>query len=67
MRVSGQGTSSDYLLRRLARRAPDTLAAYERGEFPSARAAALHAGILKVPTALDLLYRAWHFARLKTP
>ena len=29
------------------------------GEFPSVRAAAIEAGIVKVPTALDLLKRAW--------
>lgn len=40
-----QGTSSAYLLRRLARAAPDTLAAYESGALPSARAAAKAAGI----------------------
>lgn len=40
-----RGTSSAYLLRRLARAAPATLAAYEAGEFSSARAAAKAAGI----------------------
>lgn len=29
------------------------------GEFKSVRAAAIEAGIVKVPSALDLLRRAW--------
>lgn len=48
-----QGNSSSYCLRRLARRAPDVLAAWERGEFPSVEAAYRHA------FALDALRRAW--------
>jgi hypothetical protein len=38
-----QGTSSTYLLRSLARKSLETLAAYERGEFRSVRAAAISA------------------------
>ena len=43
------GNSASYLLRRLARQSPETLEAYERGEFRSVRAAALSAGIVKEP------------------
>lgn len=44
--LAGHGSNNrEHLLRRVARAAPDTLAAYEAGEFPSARAAAKAAGI----------------------
>jgi hypothetical protein len=41
------GTSAAYLLRRLARDHEDIVARYERGEFPSVKAAAREAGIVK--------------------
>lgn len=45
------GTSQTYLLRRLARDAPEILERVKAGEFKSARAAAIEAGIIKpVPT-----------------
>lgn len=52
---SGGGTSAAYLLRRLARdeKHKNILAAYERGEFKSVRAAAKAAGLVKEPTAFD--------------
>lgn len=53
------GTSAAYLLRRLAREHADVLDAYERGEFSSVRAAAKAAGIVKDPTPLRLLQKAW--------
>lgn len=53
------GNSSSYLLRRLARQSPDTLEAYERGEFKSARSAAIAAGIVKPASNLDVLRRVW--------
>jgi hypothetical protein len=56
-RESTESRSS--LLRRLARDAPDVLDAFERGEHKSARAAAIAAGILKPPTPLADLRRAW--------
>ena len=59
---ASQGTSAAYLLRRLARDWPDILAAYERGEYKSARAAALAAGIIKPPDAYKQLCRAWAVA-----
>lgn len=54
-----QGTGSAYLLRRLSRMDGDWLARYEAGEFPSVRAAAIAAGVVKVPTGLDRLRTAW--------
>jgi hypothetical protein len=50
---------AEYLVRRLKRDRPDIAARLGRGEFKSARAAGIAAGILKVPTPLDLLRRAW--------
>lgn len=57
--VSKPGTSTAYILRRLARDAPEVLSAYERGEYKSARAAAIAAGIIKPATRLDILRRTW--------
>lgn len=49
--VQRGSTNSDYLLRRLARDAPEVLERVKAGEFRSARAAAIAAGIIKpVPT-----------------
>ena len=46
-----RGTAQSYILRRLARDAPDVLERVKTGEFKSARAAAIEAGIIKpVPT-----------------
>ena len=46
------GTSQSYLLRRIARDRPDILERVKSGEFKSARAAAIEAGIIKpVPVA----------------
>jgi len=42
-----QGNSSEYVVRRLKRDAPDLAAALARGEFPSARAAGIAAGFVK--------------------
>ena len=53
------GTGSEYLLRRLAKTAPDFLDRYEAGEFKSVRAAAIAAGHIKVATVLDVLEKAW--------
>jgi hypothetical protein len=57
--TKAQGNSATYLSRRIARDRPDILQRMKDGEFPSVRAAAIEAGIVKVPTALDLLKRAW--------
>jgi hypothetical protein len=55
-------TSQKRLLRRLARHAPKILDRYEQGEFKSVRAAAIAAGIVKVPTSLELLQKTWNKA-----
>lgn len=44
--LAAKGSSSAYLLRRIARERPDILEAYERGEYSSTRAAAKAAGIV---------------------
>jgi hypothetical protein len=46
----GRGTAAEYLTRRIARDRPDILAAMKRGEYPSVRAAAKAAGIIKEKT-----------------
>jgi hypothetical protein len=53
------GDGAQYLLRRLAREKPEILAAYERGDFKSVRAAAIAAGIVTLPTPLDQLRKDW--------
>jgi hypothetical protein len=53
------GNSASYIVRRLKRDAPKVAEALARGEYPSARAAGIAAGIVKVPSPLDLLRRAW--------
>lgn len=52
-------TSAERLVRRLKRDAPEIAAALARGEYPSARAAAIAAGIVRVPSVLDRLRRLW--------
>lgn len=59
MSATYQGTSAEYLSRRLLRDAPETFAALERGEFPSVHAAATAAGILRKKTPLERLSRLW--------
>ena len=53
------GNGSEYLLRRLAKTAPDFLDRYEAGEFKSVRAASIAAGHIKVATVLEVLEKAW--------
>lgn len=53
------GTSVSYLVRRLKRDYPEIAEALARGEYPSARAAAIAAGVVRVPTLLDLFARLW--------
>jgi hypothetical protein len=55
-------TNADYLTRRIARDRPDILARMKAGEFPSVRAAAIEAGIVKRDTPLVKLTRAWNAA-----
>jgi hypothetical protein len=63
IRSSRHGTSSDYLLRRMLRDCPEYVARYERGEFPSVRAAAIAAGIVKVPSAEEKAVKAFRKAQ----
>lgn len=56
------GTGSEYLLRRLAKTAPDILDRYEAGEFKSVRAASIAAGHIKVATVLERLLKLWEKA-----
>jgi len=60
---SSQGTCSAYLLRRLSRMDGDWLDRYEAGEFKSVRAAAIAAGIVKVPCVLNRLRVRRHSPR----
>jgi hypothetical protein len=48
-----QGNAASYLARRIARERPDILERMKKGEFESVRAAAIEAGIIKVPTLFD--------------
>ena len=52
-------TNADHLRRRLARSAPGVLAAWERGEHPSVRAAAKAAGIIKDKTLIERAMALW--------
>ena len=57
VRIDSGGNGSEYLLRRLAKTAPDILDRYEAGEFKSARAASIAAGHIKVATVLQRLLK----------
>jgi hypothetical protein len=48
-----RGNQASYLSARIARDYPDILERMKAGEFPSVRQAAIAAGIVKVPTALE--------------
>ena len=62
IRIDSGGTGSEYLLRRLAKTAPDILDRYESGEFKSVRAASIAAGHIKVATVLERLLKLWEKA-----
>jgi hypothetical protein len=53
------GNSAAYLVRRLKRDAPAIAEALARGEYPSARAAAIAAGIVHVPKPLDMAKKSY--------
>jgi hypothetical protein len=55
---------AEYLIRRLKRDAPAIAEALARGEYPSARAAGIAAGIVKVRTTLEWV---WHRLGRCTP
>jgi hypothetical protein len=57
-----RGNRAEYLVRRLKRDAPEIARQLADGTFRSARAAALAAGIINRPTALDRLRQAWRRA-----
>lgn len=64
--IKPRGTNSaETIIRRLKRDAPEVAQALARGEYKSARAAGIAAGIVNVPSALDLLKRAWAKATKK--
>jgi hypothetical protein len=48
-----QGTDPSYLVSRLKRDAPEVAERLAGGEFRSVRAAAIEAGIVKVPTVFE--------------
>lgn len=50
---------ASYLCRRLLRDAPDIFTALESGAYPSVRQAAIAAGIVKVPTPLQIAQKAF--------
>jgi hypothetical protein len=54
--------NADYLTARIARDHPEILERMKQGQFKSVRAAAKEAGIVKDPTPLQLLWRAWNKA-----
>lgn len=60
--VSEFGNKAEYLIRRLKRDAPEIAKALARGEYKSARAAAIAAGIVHPPTPYQILCRAWNKA-----
>ena len=61
-KLDSGGTGSEYLLRRLAKTAPDFLDRYEAGEFKSVHAASIAAGHIKVATVLQRLLKLWEKA-----
>jgi hypothetical protein len=56
------GNNPEYLTARIARDRPDILERMKAGEYKSVRAAAIDAGIVKVPTTLEKLNRTWEMA-----
>lgn len=53
------GNQADYLAARIKRDHPQIAAGIAAGEYQSIRAAAIAAGIVRVPSALETLQRAW--------
>jgi hypothetical protein len=54
--------SAERIIRRLKRDAPEIAEALANGDYKSARAAAIAAGIITPPTTLDQLRRSWRKA-----
>jgi hypothetical protein len=59
---SERGNSASYLVRKLKRARPEIADALARGEYPSARAAAKAAGLVKEKSPLDMLRHWWRRA-----
>jgi hypothetical protein len=57
-----RGNQAAYFLARLKRDRPDLLESFYKGDFKSARAAAIAAGIIKVKTPLEQLRTIWRKA-----
>lgn len=57
-----RGSCRDYWVARMKRDRPDLIERLEEGEFPSVRAAAIEAGIVKVKTELEQLQHWWEKA-----
>jgi len=57
--IVNQGTSAKYLAARIARDRPDILEEMKAGKYRSVRAAAIDAGIVKVPTSLESAQKAF--------
>ncbi len=55
-----QGNSTSYLAGRIKRDHPDIEKRIKAGEFKSMRAAAIAAGIVKVPTAYEQVCKGWN-------
>lgn len=55
-----RGNDASYLASRIKRDRPDIAQRLERGEFKSIRAAAIKAGIVKVPSQLEIAKRTWN-------
>jgi hypothetical protein len=58
-RTIKRGENSEYWLARLKRDHPEIREAYDKGEYPSVRAAAIEAGIVKIKSPLEQLYHWW--------
>jgi hypothetical protein len=59
------GNGRWYLSMRIARKNPDLIDAIDRGDYPSVRAAAIAAGIIRPKEPLDQLFDAWHKASVE--
>lgn len=60
--TSSRSRDAAYWCDRIARDRPDILAAMQRGEYTSVRAAAIDAGVVKPESPLPRLQRAWRQA-----
>ena len=54
-----RGNASSYLAARIRRDHPEIVKRIEAGEFKSMRRAAIAAGVIRIPTKLELIKRYW--------